>query len=208
MFITIELIITTPLLSIPYFIAIFSIDFTFHFLTQYYLCFILCRNMRQNKNQIQRGFTIVELLIVIVVIGILAAITIVAYNGVQNRAYDTSVQSDLNAMAKKISTESADTGIYPMPTAAMGIRITKSAYQTTQNNMYFCRNDATNQFALSARSRSGKQYKYTDATGVATHASTLYGVDTCQLVGVATWSGAYGSVGFDSAGPTWAPWTL
>ena len=34
-------------------------------------------------NQVkQRGFTIVELLIVIVVIGILAAITIVAYNGI------------------------------------------------------------------------------------------------------------------------------
>ena len=34
----------------------------------------------------QTGFTIVELLIVIVVISILAAITIVAYNGVQERA--------------------------------------------------------------------------------------------------------------------------
>ena len=38
--------------------------------------------MRQTKS----GFTIVELLIVIVVIAILAAITIVAYNGIQNRA--------------------------------------------------------------------------------------------------------------------------
>ena len=36
----------------------------------------------------QTGFTIVELLIVIVVIGILAAITIVAFNGVQQRARD------------------------------------------------------------------------------------------------------------------------
>jgi len=36
-----------------------------------------------------RGFTIVELLIVIVVIGILAAITIVVYNGIQQRAHNT-----------------------------------------------------------------------------------------------------------------------
>jgi prepilin-type N-terminal cleavage/methylation domain-containing protein len=38
-----------------------------------------------------RGFTIVELLIVIVVIGILAAITIVAYNGIQQRATNTAI---------------------------------------------------------------------------------------------------------------------
>lgn len=43
--------------------------------------------MLKSKNA---GFTIVELLIVIVVIGILAAITIVSFNGVQNRAKDTA----------------------------------------------------------------------------------------------------------------------
>lgn len=43
----------------------------------------------------QIGFTIVELLIVIVVIAILAAITIVAYTGIQNRAAGTVLQSDL-----------------------------------------------------------------------------------------------------------------
>jgi prepilin-type N-terminal cleavage/methylation domain-containing protein len=53
----------------------------------------------QTKKQL-KGFTIVELLIVIVVIGILAAITIVAYNGVQQRAKVTSANNDL-AMLKK-----------------------------------------------------------------------------------------------------------
>lgn len=154
------------------------------------------------------GFTIVELLIVIVVIGILAAITIVAYNGIQNRAYDTTVQSDLSAIAKKITTESADTGAYPMPTAAMNIKISKSAYQITQNNLYYCRNTATNEFALAARSRSGKQYKYTIAGGLSENATYLYGADTCGLVSL-PWSGTYGSVGYDfGAGGTWAPWAL
>ena len=46
------------------------------------------------------GFTIVELLIVIVVIAILATISIVAYNGIQNMAHDSVVQSDLTQFTK------------------------------------------------------------------------------------------------------------
>lgn len=48
----------------------------------------------------QSGFTIVELLIVIVVIGILAAITIVAFSGVQQRARNTATQQGLANYAK------------------------------------------------------------------------------------------------------------
>lgn len=60
-----------------------------------------------------KGFTIVELLIVIVVIGILAAITIVAYNGIQTRATKTSVQSDLLQGAKQLALDYNLSGNYP-----------------------------------------------------------------------------------------------
>lgn len=59
------------------------------------------------------GFTIVELLIVIVVIGILAAITIVAFNGIQARAAYTAYKSDIQSINKAIQLYYADNGSYP-----------------------------------------------------------------------------------------------
>jgi prepilin-type N-terminal cleavage/methylation domain-containing protein len=53
-------------------------------------------------DRFRQGFTIVELLIVIVVIGVLAAITIVAYNGIQLRARIATIQSDLEQGAKTV----------------------------------------------------------------------------------------------------------
>lgn len=61
----------------------------------------------------KNGFTIVELLIVIVVIAILAAITVVAYNGIQARAKSTQLQSKLNGVYKKIEAYNAEFGSYP-----------------------------------------------------------------------------------------------
>jgi prepilin-type N-terminal cleavage/methylation domain-containing protein len=51
-----------------------------------------------DRYYLKRGFTIVELLIVIVIIGVLATITVVAYNGVQQNARDKSVLSDLDIL--------------------------------------------------------------------------------------------------------------
>lgn len=63
--------------------------------------------------QKQSGFTIVELLIVIVVIGVLAAITIVAFNGIQSRAKSAKVQQDLKSMQKLVELYKAENGSYP-----------------------------------------------------------------------------------------------
>lgn len=52
--------------------------------------------------KLARGFTIVELLIVIVVIAILAAISIVAYNGIQARANDSKMRAGVNQFEKAL----------------------------------------------------------------------------------------------------------
>ena len=61
-----------------------------------------------------KGFTIVELLIVIVVIAILAAISIVAYNGIQSRAKNTKTINATTAWIKAIKMYNTDTGNWPV----------------------------------------------------------------------------------------------
>lgn len=65
------------------------------------------------KSKHQQGFTIVELLIVIVIIGILAAITIVAYNGIQARSRDSARIAKIKSIAKSIELYKVDNGTYP-----------------------------------------------------------------------------------------------
>lgn len=59
------------------------------------------------------GFTIVELLITVVVIAILAAISIVAYNGIQSRAHNTAIRSDFRHVKAKMEEYKLYNGRYP-----------------------------------------------------------------------------------------------
>lgn len=68
----------------------------------------------------QKGFTIVELLIVIVVIAILAAITIVAFNGIQQRARNTQVIAGVEVYNKALRSYHAVNGSYPTAAGCLG----------------------------------------------------------------------------------------
>jgi prepilin-type N-terminal cleavage/methylation domain-containing protein len=72
------------------------------------------KNIKSNS-QAKSGFTIVELLIVVVVIAILAAITIVSYNGITARANASSAQATAASLQKKVELYAADgpTSMYP-----------------------------------------------------------------------------------------------
>ena len=61
----------------------------------------------------QKGFTIVELLIVIVVIGILAALVITTFTGIQKKARDTERTTDIKALHGQIEAYYTQNGRYP-----------------------------------------------------------------------------------------------
>ena len=69
---------------------------------------------------IQKGFTIVELLIVIVVIAVLATIGITAYNGMQQRAQNTKTISAVRQWSKALRLYKADHGDYPTTWSCLG----------------------------------------------------------------------------------------
>jgi type II secretion system protein G len=64
-------------------------------------------------NKKQSGFTIVELLIVIVVIGILAGLVITTFTGIQQKARNTERQTDIKAIHGQLEAYYAQNGKYP-----------------------------------------------------------------------------------------------
>ena len=86
------------------------------------------------------AFTIVELLVVIVVIGILAAITIVSYTGISSKAIASSLQSDLSSAKKQLALYYIDHGVYPKdivnncPIDTVDIADTKYCFKASGSN--------------------------------------------------------------------------
>ncbi len=65
------------------------------------------------KNIKNQGFTLVELLIVIVIIAILTVVSLVAYNGLQNQAKTSTAKSAADTVAKKAELYNTAKSKYP-----------------------------------------------------------------------------------------------
>ncbi len=145
------------------------------------------------------AFTIIELLVVIVVIGILASITIVSYTGVYQKAIEASLQSDLTDAKTKLQMYAADYGSYPTTMTDTDGTLCPSAPTVDNNycikpspgNTFTYSNGTTTTFTLdNEKVGTTTKYQITDST-----APTLVAVAP-QNAGVVTTLAGSGTPGF------------
>lgn len=172
---------------------------------------------RRTRGPFASAFTIVELLIVVVVIAILAAITIVAFNGIQNRTHDSVVQNELRTLGVKVTQyhlENNDT--YPAANSAqlgsLGVKVSRASYGGemesggTYYNFLYCYNNSLNRFALFAGSRSGNTYYFQNGS-VQSRGPLLNGsASMCDSVGVTSGGRVVSWLYGQSATNAWFPW--
>lgn len=158
----------------------------------------------------QSGFTIVELLVVIVVIGILAAITIVSYTGISQRATVASLQSDLSSSAQQFKMFQVINSNYPATISSNCSTTpdtnTNKCLKSSQGNSYTIYNVNNNSspqtFSLTEMNVNGTTMTITESTGPtiavdSTSPSKVGNVAAAQngTQSVITWDAATDNVG-------------
>ncbi len=129
--------------------------------------------MRLNKKT--NGFTIVELLIVIVIIAILAAITIVAYNGIQQRATNSKMVAMVSQYSKLLASYAAEKSTYP---GVIGASTTNNLVCLDGSSTCWVDGDATKSATLRTELSA-----YSSSFPSAANSVLTYGTQTMEVGG-------------------------
>ncbi|MGH7218404.1 MAG: type II secretion system protein [Candidatus Microsaccharimonas sp.] len=168
--------------------------------------------------QKQTGFTIVELLIVVVVIAILAAITIVSYDGIQQQATDTAVKMELENLAKQYGMFHAVNSRYPASAEdleALDVSFNKSLYMVdpqTNYNLVTCYSMSSgNEYGVAAITKNGTFLYITNGSGVMEYTGATNWIGLNRYTAMCSSISSSLPLSYIPFGPGygsgWRPWT-
>ena len=117
------------------------------------------------------GFTLVELLVVVIIIGVLAAIAIPVFLNQRQKGYDAHAQSDLRNMANAEETYLTDYFVYTSDITALE---TQGFRRSINVNAWTAVPTADARYVLTACSQSGKKWQYDSAAGLSRAGTCTY----------------------------------
>lgn len=134
---------------------------------------------RHRKHSSVIGFTIVELLVVIVVIGILATITIVSYTGITQKANESTIVADLANAKNQFALYYTEHSVYPT-----GLDVnncpTNATVTPNPDTNYCLKSGSGNTFAVTVA--TGSAYALTATKGTKTYKVTNDSVPIAAIV--------------------------